>query len=252
MTSQGFSNTSTGDAPADPYKAKNKDDDPSSVSLEDKIGTLSSFVKACKFGMMTTWKKGDNLLASRCMAVAAQVCQPFPRHLYSMYSPVSWTAKFQDWDRSSRFVLSLLCDSQESGGMDLIFHTNTESGKTDDLADDPTVNMSFLNATGEWASISGSSEIITDRDMVKKYYSPALKAWVGDLGDGKHDGGPDDPRIGVIRVRARTITYAVNRGNFVSRGVEMVQGAVTGSTPQVNRLREVNEEECTKWRAQHS
>ena len=141
--------------------------------------------------------------------------------------------------------------SQEGGGLDLIFHTNTESGKTDDLKDDPSINIAFLNSTGEWASISGSSQILTDRDTVKKYYTPALKAWLGDLQDGKHDGGPEDPRIGVIKVEAKTVTYAVARGNFVSRGVEIVQGAVTGEAAQVNKLREISEEEVKEWRSSH-
>jgi general stress protein 26 len=65
---------------------------------------------------------------------------------------------------------------QESGGIDLIFHTNTESGKTDDISSDNAINVTFLNGTGEWASISGKASIITDRVTVKKYYSPALKA----------------------------------------------------------------------------
>ena len=76
MSSTGFSNTSTGDAPADPYKAKNKDE----PSLEEKIETLNSFVSSCKFGMMTTWNASSKLMASRCMAVAAKVyfhpCMP--------------------------------------------------------------------------------------------------------------------------------------------------------------------------------
>ena len=139
--------------------------------------------------------------------------------------------------------------SQEHGGIDLIFHTNTESGKTDDLQADPVVNISFLNGTGEWASISGTSEIDTDRASVHKYYSPALKAWLGDLGDGKHDGGPDDPRIGVIRVKAKTATYAVARSNIISRGIEMVQGVITGEAPKVNKLREISESEVSQWRS---
>jgi hypothetical protein len=77
---------------------------------------------------------------------------------------------------------------QEGNGVDLIFHANTESGKTDDLQNDPDINLGFLNNSGEWASVSGKAEIVTDREMVHKYYSPALKAWIGDLGDGKHDG----------------------------------------------------------------
>jgi len=89
---------------------------------------------------------------------------------------------------------------------------------------------------------------LTDRSTVQKYYSPALKAWLGDLGDGKHDGGPEDPRIGVIRVEAKTITYAVVRKNIVGRAKEMVQGVVTGQAPAVNKLRELSEEEISRWR----
>jgi len=85
--------------------------------------------------------------------------------------------------------------------------------------------------------------------VVKKYYSPALKAWLGDLGDGKHDGGPEDPRIGVIRVTAKTATYAITRKNAVSRGIEMAQGVVTGKAPAVNKLRELTEQEIETWRS---
>lgn len=139
---------------------------------------------------------------------------------------------------------------QEAGGVDLIFHTNTESGKTDDIEKDSRINMSFLNATGSWASVSGTASIITDRDVVKKYYSPALKAWLGDLGDGKHDGSENDPRIGVIKIEAKTATYAISSSNAISRGIEMVQGAITGNAAQVNKLREIDESEMSQWRSQ--
>ena len=108
--------------------------------------------------------------------------------------------------------------------------------------------MAFLNGTGEWGSISGVSEIITDREVIRKYYSPALKAWIGDLGDGKHDGGPEDPRIGVIKVKMNTATYAISRGNFVSRGIEMVAGAVKGEAPKIQKLRDISESEVKEWR----
>lgn len=81
--------------------------------------------------------------------------------------------------------------------------------------------MAFYNATGEWASISGEASIVTDRSTVSKYYSPSLKTWLGDLGDGKHDGSENDPRIGVIRIKAKTATYATSRSNAISRGIEV-------------------------------
>lgn len=79
--------------------------------------------------------------------------------------------------------------------------------------------------------------------MVRKYYSPALKAWLGDLEDGKHDGGPEDPRIGVIKVKAVTATYAVATGTALGRGADIVKGAITGAAPKVNKLREISEAE---------
>jgi len=179
------------------------------ASIQEKVEGLSEFITACKFGMMTTRDAKSGALISRCMALAAK----------------------------------------EADGVDLIFHTNTESGKTDDISSDPHTNIAFLNSSGEWASISGNASIITDRETVKKYYSPALKAWLGDLGDKKHDGGPEDPRIGVIKVAANTATYAVSRKNAVGRVAEMAQGVVTGSAPAVNKLRELSQQDIATWRS---
>ncbi len=127
--------------------------------------------------------------------------------------------------------------------MDLLFYTNTESGKTDDIESDPHVNVSFLNSTGEWASVSGQAIIITDRAVVRKYYFSGLKGWVGDLGDGIHNGGAEDPRIGVIKVITKTATYAIATGTVVGRGIEIAKGAVTGEPPNVTKLRQISEGE---------
>jgi general stress protein 26 len=139
--------------------------------------------------------------------------------------------------------------NQENGGIDLLFHTNTESGKTDDLESDSHINISFLNPSGEWASFSGESNIITDREYVRKHYSPSLKAWIGDLGDGKHDGGPEDPRIGVIQVKTNTATYALTRKSAVSRMADLASGIVTGNAPSVNKLREITQQEVETYRS---
>lgn len=140
---------------------------------------------------------------------------------------------------------------QENGGIDLLFHTNTESHKMDELAKDPNINISFLNGSGEWASISGVAEIVTDRSLVKEHYSPTLKAWLGDLGDGKHDGSENDPRIGIIRVKTSTVTYSVTSKNLLSRVADVAQGTLTGNMPAINKLREISESEVKSWRSSH-
>lgn len=64
-----FSNASTGNQPADPYKAKNLD----FPSLKEKVEDLGAFIDKTKFCMLTTQTAGSDLLASRAMSLAAKV-----------------------------------------------------------------------------------------------------------------------------------------------------------------------------------
>merc|ERR1712072_739835 len=59
-TKMSFSNADTGSKNADPYKATNKDE----TSIQEKVEDLSEFVKACKFGMMTTRDGSSGALVS--------------------------------------------------------------------------------------------------------------------------------------------------------------------------------------------
>ncbi|KAI1108485.1 pyridoxamine 5'-phosphate oxidase [Nemania sp. NC0429] len=179
------------------------------ATTQDKIGALDKFVTACKFGMMTTRDQATGKLVSRCMAVTAE----------------------------------------ESHGVDYLFFTNTESHKTDELKSDPHVNIAFLDSSGQWASISGTASIETDRGLVNKYYSPTLRAWMGDLGDGTHDGSQNDPRIGIIRVKMLTATYAITDRTILGRMAEVAKGMVTGEPANVNRIREITEDEVTARRS---
>ena len=90
---------------------------------------------------------------------------------------------------------------------------------------------------------------MTDREAIKKHYSPALKAWMGDLGDGKHDGGPDDPRIVLIKVKTVTAQYAVARRTMIGGVIELVKGVATGEAPSVNKLRQLDEQDINQWRS---
>jgi hypothetical protein len=67
-----FSHASTGDAPADPYKEANREDE---VPLETQINDLVNFMNKTKFAMMTTRDASSGALVSRCMALAATVSQ---------------------------------------------------------------------------------------------------------------------------------------------------------------------------------
>jgi len=84
---------------------------------------------------------------------------------------------------------------------------------------------------------------VSDRAQVREHYSPALKAWIGDLGDGKHDGGPEDPRIVLIRVKVATAQYAVSRRGIVGSAVAFAKGVAQGEVPVINKLRQLSEQE---------
>ena len=138
---------------------------------------------------------------------------------------------------------------QENNDIDLVFHANYESGKTDDLKSDSDINLGFLNSVGEWASISGKADVVLDRAEVKKYYSEGLKAWIGDLGDGKHDGGPDDPRICLIKVRAVTAQYAISQKGMVGSAIQFAKGVGRGDAPTLNKLRYLSKEEIEQCKS---
>lgn len=66
------------------------------------------------------------------------------------------------------------------------------------------------------------------------------------MGDGVHDGGPTDPRIGVIRLEAKLATYTLARKGIVGRAVDEVRGAVKGDVPAINKIREVSQSELAE------
>ncbi|CAI7666440.1 hypothetical protein N7533_009754 [Penicillium manginii] len=181
--------------------------------LIQKIEELVEFITQVKFGMLTTKQSDGEFLTSRCMALAGK----------------------------------------ENGGIDLIFHTNIFSGKTLDLTAHPQeTNMSFLDpVSGAWASIAGSAYVISDPAVVEKYYSPTLKLWLGDMGDGVHDGSPTDPRIGVIKLEAKLATHVVSQKGILGRAVDTVKSAVQGNVPAINSIRELSLEELAEWRRTH-
>jgi hypothetical protein len=72
---------------------------------------------------------------------------------------------------------------------------------------------------------------------------------MGDLGDGKHDGGPEDPRIVLIKVKATTAQYATSKKTLIGSAIEVAKGAVTGEPAGVNKLRYLSESDLQQWRA---
>jgi len=129
-------------------------------------------------------------------------------------------------------------------GTDLWFMTNVESEKFEELARDPHVNLSFYkDRTREWVSVSGRAILSRDRDLIDSLYKPDWKAWLGDTGDGKRDGGPHDPRIALILVEADSVVYSKSDRPAPIVLFQVVKAMITGTPPKVADLRELSRSE---------
>lgn len=135
-------------------------------------------------------------------------------------------------------------------GPDFIFLANINSQKFKDIDNDSTVTVTFSNSSSmDWASITGRAMTASNSDpRIKELYSKGTNAWFGDLGDGKHDGGPDDPRMALIEVKADYVAYWVSSVTKVGYTREVVQAGVTGQLAQTGYLREFKGSDLEKLR----
>ena len=68
---------------------------------------------------------------------------------------------------------------QWNGGQEIWFATSTETEKCADIARHPHVALSFHSSERDatYLSISGQAEIVRDRALIHRMWSPGWKAW---------------------------------------------------------------------------
>ncbi len=82
----------------------------------------------------------------------------------------------------------------------LWFFTNELSEKVDELEMYENVNLAYANVNKQsYVSISGSAEIVKDRMVIDKLWSPILKAWF--------PRGLEDPNLALIKVIPHSAEY---------------------------------------------
>ena len=142
--------------------------------------------------------------------------------------------------RDGRLVSRPMATQKPEPGVDLWFVTDIESGKINELVSDPNVALSYYHVKNwEWVSVSGTATISTDREMIRELYKPDWKAWFGDEG-GARNGGPDDPRLGLLLVDAASVVYGKRNKPKPLALFEVVKGIVTGSEPDVSDVRRIS------------
>jgi general stress protein 26 len=114
------------------------------------------------------------------------------------------TAVLTTIDSDNQFHARPMAIAEVEEGGDIIFLTDKSSGKTREIEDDPRVSVSCQNGWKDTVVLRGSATIFRDVAKAKKIWKKSFQTWF--------PGGPDDPNIAMIRVRAEAGEYWDNSG----------------------------------------
>lgn len=131
-------------------------------------------------------------------------------------------------------------------GTDLWFMTSLETGKIDEVEDEPQVNLGYYkDRTREYVSVSGRARLTQDKALIHELYEADWKAWLGDEG-GERDGGPDDPRIALIEVIADSAYYLKSDKPQLLQLFSIAKAIATGDPPKAGDMGELDRRELAQ------
>jgi general stress protein 26 len=100
----------------------------------------------------------------------------------------------------------------------------------EEIAGNPSVNLSFADASGQkYVSVTGNAAILDDRAKIRELFSTPAKAWRKSA---------NDPNIRVLTVTPDDAEFWDSPGSVISY-VKMAAAVVTGSRPNVGENRKV-------------
>lgn len=127
--------------------------------------------------------------------------------------------------------MSLNEDVDEEGN--LWFFTSSNSHKATEIDRVPKVNVSFVDAKQQhFVSISGSAQLINDKQKIKELWKPVLKAWFPD--------GPDQADIALLKVNVEKAEYWDGPSSTVAQAVSFVSAIVTGKQVEMGENKKLD------------
>jgi general stress protein 26 len=119
----------------------------------------------------------------------------------------------------------------ERGENAIYFLTDARRHKDEEIARNPSVNLSFADAGSQkYVSLTGMAAISNDRARIKDLFSTPAKAWWNSA---------DDPNIRVLKVTPDDAEYWDSPGSVISY-VKMAVAAATGTRPEIGDNRKVS------------
>lgn len=116
---------------------------------------------------------------------------------------------------------------------DLWFFTRASAPKVEEVRRDERVNVSYAKPEDQrYVSISGTAEIVRDREKIKELWSPALKAWFPK--------GLEDPDIALLKVSVEQAEYWDSSSSAMAHLFGFVKALATGQSYQPGENEKLN------------
>ena len=110
------------------------------------------------------------------------------------------------------------------------FFTQDPSPKTEDVAHDSHVNVSYADGASH-ISLAGTATVTRDPALIEKFWNPWVEAWFPE--------GKDDPSVSLLEITADSVEYWHVDKPGVVRAFESVKALITRTTPDVGESRVV-------------
>ncbi len=133
----------------------------------------------------------------------------------------------RDGDRLRARPMSAYLERDENA---IYFLTDARHHRDEEIARDPSVNLSFADGGSQkYVSVTGTAIVTDDRAKIKQLFSTPAKAWWNSA---------DDPNIRVLRVTPDDAEFWDSPGSVISY-VKMATAAMTGTRPEIGDNRKV-------------
>lgn len=110
------------------------------------------------------------------------------------------------------------------------FFTQDPSPKTDDIAHDAHVNVSYSNGSST-VSLAGTATVSRDQAKIDEFWNPWAESWF--------EGGRTDPSVALLKVDATSAEYWSVDKPAVVQVFEMAKSLITHTAPDVGESRTV-------------
>jgi general stress protein 26 len=107
---------------------------------------------------------------------------------------------------------------------ELWFFTQDPSHKTEQVARNPQVNVSFSSDDG-WVSVSGTASVTQDPARIDEFWNSHAEAWF--------DGGRQDPAVALLKVEADSAEYWSVADPKLVTAVKYAKARLTGQQPDL-------------------